>query len=47
VGVAVDGRQQAGLLLGLSGESVELVEVQLACARERAPGGGEARRRRR
>jgi len=47
VGVEVDGRLQAGLLLGISGESVELVEVRLACARERAPGGGGARRRRR
>jgi len=47
VGVAVEGWLQAGLLLGLSGESVELVEVQLARARERAPGGGGARRRRR
>jgi hypothetical protein len=47
VGVEVDGRLQAGLLLGISGESVELVEVRLACACERAPGGGGARRRRR
>ena len=46
--IAVEGKQQVGLLLGLRSASFELGGgASLVCARARAPGGGGARRRRR